>query len=70
MTYRNGSHVELNNISGSYYKFGIHTCILISPNKEVIFALLLEVVGGATLLLLVTDNPSNILVVDCCYGEK
>ena len=46
-----------------------HTCILMSPNKEVKFALL-EVAGGAALLLLVTDNPSNIVVVGCCYGEQ
>jgi len=36
-----------------------------SPNKEVKLVLLLEVVGGATLLLLVTDNPTNILAVVC-----
>lgn len=43
----------------------LHTCMLMSPNKEVKLVLLL-VVGGAALLLLVTDSPSNILAVDCC----
>ena len=44
-----------------------HTCMLISPNKEVkLLLLLVVVVGGATLLLLVTDSPSNIPAVDCC----